>query len=185
MIEDKELLSIQQMIYKFRGKKVMLDSDLANLYGVQTKNLNRAVKRNIEKFPPEFMFQLTKNEFDELVPNWHQFDKAKHRASLPYAFAEHGVLMTAIILNSEKANTISIVKVKIFIKMRDYALSQKETNLRVAELREILLLHIESNDTKFSEYSNAIDSILEALYNLNSQTNEKNKIGFDTENTKP
>ena len=117
---ENELIPIQNLIYEIRGQRVMLDSDLAKLYGVETKNFNRAVKRNINKFPTEFIFQLTKEEVEnlifqngiskensndnEVVPIWHHLDKLKYRPILPYVFTEHGVLMSANILNSEKAN---------------------------------------------------------------------------------
>jgi hypothetical protein len=83
--------TIEQRIYLIRGQKVMLDHDLAELYGVQTKQLNRQVKRNILRFPPEFMFQLTPEEKKQLVPIWHHFKTRKHAYSLPYAFTEHGI----------------------------------------------------------------------------------------------
>jgi hypothetical protein len=82
---------IEKKIFVIRDQRVMVDRDLAELYAVRTKQLNRQVKRNIKRFPREFMFQLTRKEKQELVPNWHQFKKAKHSYFLPYAFTEHGV----------------------------------------------------------------------------------------------
>ncbi len=87
---------IESKILLIRGKKVLLDRDLAELYGVETKNLNRQVKRNKERFPVEFMFQLTKEEKNELVTNWHRFDSLKHSTVLPHAFTEHGTVMPTI-----------------------------------------------------------------------------------------
>lgn len=83
--------TIEKRIFLIRDQKVMIDRDLAELYGVETKHLNRQVKRNIDRFPDEFMFQLTTIEKDELVTNWHRFNSLKHSSSLQYAFTEHGV----------------------------------------------------------------------------------------------
>ena len=97
---ENSLMPIENMVYEIRGQKVMLDSDLASLYEIETKSLNRAVKRNIERFPDEFMFQLTKEELQEVVPNWHHIDKFKFRPTMLYVFTEHGVLMLSSVLNS-------------------------------------------------------------------------------------
>jgi len=185
-----KLLQIQNMIYEIRGHKVMLDSDLASLYGVLTKNLNKAVKRNIEKFPSEFMFQLTKKEWEflkfqfetskEVVPIWNHLESFKFRPTLPYVFTEHGVLMTANILNSENANIISVEIIKVFVKLRNIVLSQSTPNEQIAELRKLLMLHIENNDCKFSEYDDTIKQIIIALNNLIEQPKKAKTIGFNT-----
>ena len=114
-----QLDMIESKILLIRGKKVMLDRDLAELYGVETKNLNRQVKRNKERFPVEFMFQLTKEEKNELVTNWHRFNSLKHSTSLPHAFTEHGTVMLASVLNSQRAIETSILVVQAFIKLRE------------------------------------------------------------------
>src|SRR3989338_7848182 len=102
------LEKIEQRIFLIRSHKVMLDRDLAELYGVETKYLNRQVRRNINRFPEIFMFRLDRKEKAELVTKWHRFEKIKHSSSLPYAFTEHGVAMLASVLNSEAAIQISI-----------------------------------------------------------------------------
>src|SRR3990172_11997915 len=94
---------IENKILLIRGQKVMIDRDLARLYGVPTKVLNQKVKRNIEKFPADFMFILTKAEKDELVTNCDRFNSLKHSTALPYAFTEHGALMLSSMLNLPKA----------------------------------------------------------------------------------
>ena len=109
---------IENKIIIIRGQKVMLDRDLAELYGVETKYLNRQVRRNLNRFPPEFMFQLSEKERNELVTIWHRFRTMKHSSSLPYVFTEHGTVMLASILNSERAVRLSIYIVKAFIKLR-------------------------------------------------------------------
>jgi len=98
-----KLTQIQKRIYVIRGKRVMLDSDLAYLYEVEAKRLNEAVKRNIKRFPDDFMFRLTKDEFAEVVANCDHLQKLKFRPTLPYAFTEQGVAMLAAVLNSQKA----------------------------------------------------------------------------------
>ena len=100
--------TVEQRIFLIRGQKVMIDRDLAELYGVTTKNLNRQVKRNILRFPQEFMFQLTQEEKEQLVPIWHRFKTMKHSTSLPYVFTEHGVAMLASVLNSDRAIKIAV-----------------------------------------------------------------------------
>src|SRR3989338_10487579 len=80
---------IEKKIFLIRGQKAMLDRDLAELYGVTTRNLKRQVRRNIQRFPEEFMFEITRKEWNELVPIWHQFDRMKHSYVLPYVFTEH------------------------------------------------------------------------------------------------
>ncbi|MDR1327249.1 MAG: ORF6N domain-containing protein, partial [Heliobacteriaceae bacterium] len=144
-----------------------------------TKNLNKAVKRNIDKFPPEFMFQLTEDESDSLRFQFGTSKKGKGgRRYLPYVFTEHGVLMTANILNSERANIISVEIIKVFIRLRNYALSNVTINEQIAELRQLLMLHIESNDNKFTEHDEAISQIVHALNSLIEQPKEPQKIGF-------
>ncbi len=108
---------IESMIYVIRGQKVMLDSDLANLYGVLTKNLNKAVKRNIGRFPDDFMFQLSEEEFEGLRFQFGTSKKGGRRYS-PYVFTEPGIAMLASVLTSDEAININISIVRIFIKMR-------------------------------------------------------------------
>jgi phage regulator Rha-like protein len=181
MVNDlTKIEHIENRIYTIRGQRVMLDFDIAELYEVETRNFNKAVKRNIEKFPSDFMFQLTQSEFSDLMfqigtSSWGG------RRKLPYAFTEHGVLMTANILNSEKANIVSVQIVKAFIKLRDYALSNVAVNEQIAELRQLLMLHIESNDHKFSKQDKAIRQIILALNNLIEQPREPKKIGFSSD----
>jgi len=109
---------IASKIYYIRGQKVMLDSDLADLYDVETKALNQAVKRNIERFPDDFMFQLTVEEFENLksqivTSSWGG------RRTLPYVFTEHGTLMLSSVLKSEKATQMSLVIIRTFVKLRE------------------------------------------------------------------
>ena len=170
-----EMASIQNIIYEIRGQKVMLDSDLARLYEIETKALNRAVKRNMERFPEFFMFQLTENEFDSLR---YQFGTSNERKGgrryLPFVFTEHGVLMLSSVLNSQKAISVNIEIMVTFIKMRQYALSQCGTDEQIAELRKLLMLYIEKNDKR-------VNDIIIALNNLIEKPKETKKIGFRTD----
>ena len=159
---------IEQRIFLIRGLKVIIDRDLSELYGVQTKYLNRQVKRNIERFPSEFMFQLNETERNELVTNWHRFSSLKHTKNLPYAFTGHGVTMIASVLNSEIAIKMSIQIVKIFVKLREIVISHKELNLKLLLLEEKVNKHVKD-----------IYSIIEAIKFLMSAPEKKREpIGF-------
>ena len=160
---------IEKRIFLIRGQKVMIDRDLAELYGVTTRNLKRQVRRNIQRFPKEFMFELTKEEWDELVPIWHQFKKMKHSYILPYAFTEHGVAMLASMLNSEKAIKMSIIIIKTFVKLREIIRAHKELAHKLSEL-----------ENKIEKHDVEIQSIFEAIRQLMAPPPEpsKRRIGF-------
>ncbi len=111
MLSQKE---IENRIFTFQGVQVMIDRDLAEIYGVETKALNQAVKRNIERFPVPFRFQLTEHEKNELVTNCDRFDKLKHSSVLPYAFTEQGVAMLSAVLRSGTAIKVSIQIMQAF-----------------------------------------------------------------------
>ena len=178
---NKELIitsTIESRIFTFRGQKVMIDRDLAELYEVETKKLNQAVKRNVARFPMEFMFKLTKNETVELVTNCDRFPTLKHSSSTPYVFTEHGIAMLSSVLNSERAITINIEIIKAFIKLRHYTISQSDTNAQIAELRKLLMLYIEKNDKR-------VNNIIIALNNLIEQPPKTKKIGFTTGEKSP
>ena len=176
------LLTIQNMIYEIRGQKVMLDEDLAGLYEIETKILNKAVKRNIERFPDFFMFQLTEDEWNSLRFQIGTSKEGKGgRRYLPYVFTEHGVLMLSSVLNSKKAISVNIEIMVAFIKLRQYALSQSDTNEQIAEFRKLLMLHIENNDAKFSEHDEAIRQIIRVLNRLIEKPKEPIKIGFNAQ----
>jgi phage regulator Rha-like protein len=177
-----ESLSIQNMIYEIRGHKVMLDRDLAKLYGVELKVLNQAAKRNIDRFPADFMFRLTQDEWDilrsQIVTANKNISKVRF---LPYAFTEHGVLMLSNVLNSTKAVNMSIQIIRVFDKLRKYALEQTSNDTRIVELHKLLMLHIENNDYKFSEYDETIRQIVQVLNNLIEHPPKTKSIGFNTD----
>ena len=127
------LENIESRIFLIRGHKVMIDADLANIYGVTTKRLNEQVKRNRERFPEDFMFQLTKEEKDEVVANCDHLKKLKYSPVLPNAF---GAIMIATILNSPVAVQASIHVVRAFVKLRQILASNKELSKRFDELEK-------------------------------------------------
>ena len=170
-MEEKTIIPIQDMIYEIRGQKVMLDSDLAKLYGVPTHRLNETVKRNIKRFPSDFMFQFTKDEFTEVIANCDHLLKQKFRAIMPFAFTEQGVAMLASVINSQKAIDVNIEIMRTFVQLRRYVISQSGTSEQIAELRKLLLLYIDKNDKR-------VNDIVIALNNLIEQPKPAKKIGF-------
>ena len=127
---------IERSILLIRGEKVMLDTDLAELYSVPTKVLNQAVKRNKERFPVDFMFQLTKEEKDEVVTVCDHLKKLKFSPNLPYAFTEHGAIMLATILNSPVAVHASIHVVRAFVRLRQMLASNVELARKLETLEK-------------------------------------------------
>ncbi|MCL2805878.1 MAG: ORF6N domain-containing protein [Treponema sp.] len=184
---ENEIIPIQNIIYELRGQKVMLDSDLANLYEVEVKALNRTVKRNIRRFPDDFMFQLSADEWDNLKRQFgtsslrYHFGTAKMVEKIrynPYVFTEQGIAMLSGLLNSEIAINVNIQIMRTFNKLRQYVISQSNTTEQITELRKLLMLHIENTDYKFSEHDKAIRQILQALNNLIEKPKETKTIGF-------
>ena len=162
--------SIASRIFLVRGQKVMLDSDLAELYGVKTSALNQAVKRNHERFPPDFVFQLTSKEKDEVVTNCDHLSRLKFSPTLPYAFTEHGALMLGNVLKSTKAIQVSLLIVRAFVQLREILSTHKELSRKIEELERKLGVHDE-----------AIIGLFEAIRQLMEPPAEKkNPIGFTT-----
>ena len=171
-----KLSLIQNLIYEIRGQKVMIDSDLAALYDVETSNLNKAVKRNIERFPDDFMFQLTKEEWDNLIfQNGISKNQQGGRRFMPYAFSEQGVAMLASVLNSKKAIDVNINIMRAFVKLRHYILSRSGTDEQIAELRKLLMLYIEKNDKRINEIIIALNNLIE------TPPKPKRRIGFNAD----
>ena len=145
-------------IYVIRNQKVMLDRDLAELYGVETRVLKQAVKRNIDRFPEDFMFELAKSELE----NWRsQFvtsnsDKMGLRYS-PFAFTEHGVLMLSSILNSQQAIQVNIQIVRIFTRLRNLLSEHTELKLEIADIKKHLQNHDKNIELVFSYLDKLID----------------------------
>jgi phage regulator Rha-like protein len=168
---------IQDIIYEIRGFQVMLDADLARIYQVETKVLNQAVKRNIDRFPPEFMFQLTKEEFVNLRSQFVTSSQGGRRY-LPFAFTEHGVIMLSSVLNSKIATQINVAIVKAFMDMRRYI--AKPVRKKIDDLEKVLMLHIDDTNHNFAEQAAIINEIITSLNNLiEAPPKPKRKIGFN------
>jgi phage regulator Rha-like protein len=173
----KQLTQIKKMIYDIREQKVMLDSDLAVLYGVELRSLNQAVKRNIDRFPSDFMFQLTDEEWKNQRSQFVTFSQDTRKYK-PFAFTEHGILMLSSVLNSGRAIEINIQIMRVFVKMRHYVISKSDKNSQIAELRKLLMLHIENTDYKLLEQDKTIKQIIIALNNLIEKPPKTKQIGF-------
>jgi len=158
---------VENAILEIRGERVMIDYDLAAIYGVSTKALNQAVKRNRERFPEGFAFQLTKAEKEELVTNCDRLAALKHSSSLPYAFTEHGAVMLAAVLRSRRAVEVSVFVVRAFIRMRRMLADQRQLALRLAELERKLAVHDKS-----------LRAVFAALRQLMQPPAPKRPIGF-------
>lgn len=195
--------NIAPVIYYIRGEKVMLDRDLAMLYSIETKRLKEAVRRNIDRFPADFMFELTQEEFQ----NWRtQFDtsnnsnsspslrtqiaslkndiigeeskRGKHIKYLPFAFTEQGIAMLSSVINAPRAIEVNIAIMRTFVKMRKILLQNVELMERMRELEETV-------GTKFSQQDEKFDIIFEAISSLNEQPQEPRRpIGFNEPATK-
>jgi hypothetical protein len=147
-------LRLRGKILILRNEQVMIDKDLAELYGVTTKRLNEQVRRNMQRFPEDFMFQLSEKEKTEVVANCDHLQSLKYSPSLPYAFSEHGVVMLATVLNSPLAVTTSIQLVRAFILYREILTGRKDV------LKEIRKLE-KKYDAQFKDVFDAIDVLME------------------------
>lgn len=160
--------SVAQRILNIRGYRVMLDADLADLYGVPTKVLNQAVRRNIERFPADFMFQLNKTEKLEVVTNCDHLAKLKFSSTMPYAFTEHGALMLGNVLKSERATEISLLVVRTFVQLREMLSTHKE-----------LAAKLETLERKIGSHDQAIAGLIDAIRQLMTPPEKsKRSIGF-------
>ena len=163
--------SIVTKIVILRGEKVLMDRDLAELYGVPTKVLNQAVKRNARRFPSDFMFRLTKEERDELVTNCDRFQPLKHSSATPCAFTEQGVAMLSSVLNSDRAIEVNILIVRAFVRLRRMISSHKD-----------LLNKLDEMERKYDEQFRIV---FEAIGQLMTPLDKPNKrIGFEVKERK-
>ncbi len=137
----KPTRAIAALILDLRGRKVMIDADLAATYGVQTRALNQAVKRNRERFPGDFVFALSAAEKEKVITNCDHLAHLRFAKSMPMAFTEHGAIMAATVLNSPQAVTMSVYVVRAFVRMREQLLSNAAILRRLAEIDKTLLQH--------------------------------------------
>ena len=153
--------NIENMIFNIRGVQVMVDRDLAELYGVETKRLNEQVKRNIERFPVQFRFQLSENEADELVANCDRLQVLKHSSVSPYVFTEQGVAMLSAVLRSQTAVSVSIQIMEAFVAMRRFLSSNADMFQRLAIVEQnqlALTAHQIETDSKLDEVFRRLES---------------------------
>ncbi len=164
------LEQISSKIYFIRGQKIMLDRDLAKLYGVETRRLNEQVRRNLSRFPKDFMFQLTHNEKDNLISQFATSSWGGAR-KLPLAFTEHGILMLSSVLSSEKAVQVNIQITRTFVKLRQFLATHEE-------IKTLL----EDHDSKINSLIEAVNHLLQPLVEESQK-----RIGFykDPSNSKP
>lgn len=165
-----DLIPIQNMIFEIRGQKVMIDRDLAFVYGVKTFRFNESIKRNIQRFPNSFMFKLNDDETKELIANCDRFKSLKHSTSNPYAFTEHGVLMASNVLNSEQAIQMSIQIINIFVNLRQYTLTHKEFSQRLLDLENHFMQYAKDNNFEIAKVNQAINYLMDIA--------KPEKIGF-------
>jgi phage regulator Rha-like protein len=166
-------------IYLIRDKKVMLDFDLAEMYAVETKQLKRQVRRNIERFPVDFMFVLTAKEFQSLRSQSGTLKRGEHSKYSPMAFTEQGVAMLSGVLNSQTAIEVNIQIIRVFTKMRELLLTNKDILLKLEQVEKKML----KQDNKMKKYEDDIQMIFEALKQLFSPPQEpRRSIGFKRSN---
>lgn len=167
----KELIPveiIERKIYLIRDHKVMLDSDLAELYGVEVKQLKRQVRRNITRFPEDFMFELQKEENESLRSHFGTLKRGEHAKYLPYAFTENGVAMLSSVLNSERAVEVNIQIMRTFTRLRQLLLTHKDLHRKIEEMEK-------KYDQQFRVVFDAIRQLMKP------DEPKKGKIGFRRE----
>lgn len=180
--------SIQNRIYELRGERVMLDKDLASLYETETKVLNQAVKRNIERFPKDFMFQLTLEEYESLrsqIVNLETDDplrsqivtlkkaRGQHIKYLPYAFTEQGIAMLSGVLKSDKAIRMNIAIMRTFVEIRKIMLQENDLKLQLKEIKQRLGEH----DAQLNQIYDAMENLLDEKA-AQRRWDERERIGF-------
>ncbi|AXY72890.1 ORF6N domain-containing protein [Paraflavitalea soli] len=183
--------TIQNRIYEIRGERVMIDKDLAELYEVETRVLNQAVKRNLKRFPTDFMFQLTHQEWDNLryqidgientAPSKSQIvtlntAHGKHLKYLPHVFTEQGVAMLSSVLNSDKSISMNIAIMRVFVEIRKTLLVQNDIREQIKLIRERLGEH----DTQLSHIYDAMENLLDEKA-AQKKWGERDRIGFKSQ----
>ena len=174
MVKIVPVESIVSKIIFLRDEKVLLDRDLAELYGVETKQLKRAVRRNIDRFPSDFMFELTKEENDSLRYQFGTLKRGEHSKYLAMAFTEQGVAMLSSVLNSDRAIEVNIAIMRAFVQLRKISSSQKQLDRKLKEI-----------ETRLEDHDDKIEAIFEAIRQLMlPPESPKKKIGFEMKEPK-
>ena len=170
-----ELQIIQSKIYEIRGMRVMLDYDLAEMYQVETKNLKRSVRRNIERFPEDFMFELTKEEYDFLRCNFgtlENYGRGQYAKYLPFAFTEQGIAQLSSVLNSPLAIQVNISIIRAFVALRQYALGYTELNRILEDFM------VETN----MQFSDIYQALTELASQKELEEKPRRRICFNSQN---
>ncbi len=178
MVENKLAIPeevIMNKIYLIRDQKVMLDSDLAELYGVETKQLKRQVRRNLDRFPEDFMFELTKEEYDFLRSQIGTLKRGAHSKYIPIVFTEQGVSMLSSVLNSEQAMRVNIEIMRIFTKIRKMLMENLNVKLEIEQIKKKLKNHDKNIELVFSY----LDELI-----AKQQNPTRKKIGYKRQNEK-
>jgi hypothetical protein len=166
--------NVQPRILNIRGQSIIIDSDLAELYGVSTKRLNEQVKRNVKRFPIDFIFQLTPQEKSEVVAKCDHLDNLKYAKSSPYAFTEHGAIMVASVLNSPRAIEMSVFIVRAFVRLREILHSHKDLADKISEL-----------ENKVGDHDASINTIIFTIKQMiSTPPKPSKKIGFQQKTVK-
>ena len=172
-----EVQTIQNKIYEIRGQQVMFDFDLAELYEVEARVLNQAVKRNLDSFPIDFMFRLSGNEWKELMSSQTvttSVSAKRPKTAIPYVFTEHGVTMLASVLKSPKARMMNIAIVRAFIALRKFVIQHTEIVSRLAELEKSVGRH----DDELKQIYSAIEQLLEQKKEEDNWRENRERVGF-------
>lgn len=177
-MEKKSVVQIQFIetkIYEIRGQKVMFDFDLAEIYEVETKRINEAVRRNSERFPPKFMFRLTQEEWNIMRSQFATaYNQRKRNIGItPFAFTEHGVTMLASVLRSKKAIQMNIIIVEAFIALKEFAFNYKELSDKLRQLET-------KYDQQFTDITEAINYLLQKD-RIEIEQKERRRIGFNNQ----
>ena len=167
-ILDPAIQALPNKILEIRGQRVMLDADLAELFGVPTKRFNEQIKRNLNRFPSDFMFTVTVEEKAEVVANCDRLGNLRFSPFLPRAFTEHGAIMAATVLNSPRAVEMSVYIVRAFVRLRELVSSHRNLSSKFRELEE----RLDSHDQTIGSLIQAIKELME------SETPKKRTIGY-------
>ncbi len=173
-LEGKTSRAIETRILLIRGEKVLIDADLAELYGVSTKRLNEQVKRNRNRFPDDFVFSLTQAEKDGVVANCDHLSNLRYSPTLPHAFTEHGAIMAATVLNTETAVRMSVFVVRAFVYLRRAVLDSEKLNR-----------HLDSIDKRLADHDSEIATLVQAVRTMikPDSVSKERRIGFQIDDS--
>jgi len=166
-----------EKIYLIRGMKVMLDRDLAELYGVETRRLKEQVRRNIDRFPEDFMFELTEKEHQHLKEQYIKGSRGRHSKYPPFAFTEHGVLMLSSVLNSDRATKVNIQIMRIYVRIRKMVLAHKDLLLKMDHLEKRMV----NQDERITLIFKYLKKFMDAKEKANEdeiEFRQRKRIGF-------